>query len=783
MNMQSTPGSQDYSLETQERGGKDLIAVIIRGKWLFVSVFVGIIFLTILLVELVGRWYEATASVLINTRVSEMPTPLFIEQPSTSGQPNTLENELEVLKFRSLADTVVRVLMRRQYLDLEARTPIPIIQATGDDESRDQEVLVDHIIKRLGRSVSFEPVLKSDIIRITTESKDPREAALIANTYAKAYQNRNLDVSRSKSRAIREYLQAQVSEKQRVLTGIEDSLQSYMEQKGVVSLDEEAKKTIEQLSALKAERDAVDINIRTLEKTLTSYREQLSAQEKDFASAIGESNDPYIRLLQEQLAKLEVQRDVTTTQNPTLIGQSTYETKLKEINAQVDALRSKLKIRTEQFLKTILPAKEGSVEQGPADYLRRIKQKMLETQIEIQSLQAKSKALSEPLQEYETQFERIPAKSIQFARLQRDRQSIEKLYLMLEDKYNQASLQEQSEFGFVDLSDPAVVPKEPSKPKMLLTLLLGAFLGFGMGLGAVFIREYFDRRVQTPEDLKKRDLDVLSTVGGMKEEMKRIGGDGRVMISTKSIDAHLITLTRPYSPISESYWHTRTALQFAHEERSPQTILVTSGTLGEGKSITAANIAVAFAQGGKKVLLVDADLRKPTLHTYFNIDAAPGLCDILLGRIHYSITAQETVAENLHLVSCGRIPKNPSKLLGSNAMKEFVRRVKLDYDLAIFDSPPVLAVTDPCILSALVDEVIIVVSAGVTSVRELERAVEVLGEVYKRKPCIVLNNFHPRRAYGFAYRRSGYGYYGYDYISRQSGGNGKGQMKAREHLR
>lgn len=783
MSMQSTPSPQHRANRSAQPPLRDYIPVILRGRWLFLWVFGGIMLLTILRVELVERVYEATASVLINTRVSQTLTPLFLEQLSSGGQLNTLQNELEVLKSRSLADTVVRILMERKYLDDEARSPILMVQPAGEDESRDQAVLIHGIIKRLYGSVIFDAVRESDVIRITAKSKDPREAALIANTYAKAYHDRSVFTSRSKSRFMREYLEAQVSEKQRALTGIEGSLQNYMEQKGVVSLDEEAKKTIERLSALRAERDAVDINIRTLGKTLTSYQGQLSAQEKDFASVIGESNDPYIRLLQEQLAKLEVQRDVTTTQNPMLIGQNTYEAKLKEIDAQIDALRSKLKVRTEQFLKTILPSKEGGVGQGPADYLRRIKQEILETQIEIQSLHAKSKALSEPIQRYETQFERIPAKSIQFARLQRDKQTMEKLYLLLEEKYNQASLQEQSEFGFVDLFDPAVVPKEPSSPKILLTLLFGTLLGLGAGLGVVFMREYFDPRVQAPEDLKKRDLDVLSTIGGMKEEIKRIGGDRAVIIKMKLIDAHLITLTSPYSPISESYWHMKTALQFAHGERLLQTILVTSGALGEGKSITAANVAVAFAHGGKKVLLVDADLRKPTLHTYFNVAAAPGLCDLLLGITHYAITAQETVAENLHLASCGKIPTNPSKLLESDAMKEFVKRVKLEYDLVIFDSSPVLAVTDPCILSTLVDEVIVVVSAGVTGVRELGRTVEVLGEVYKGKPCMVLNNFHPRRAYGFAYPRSGYGYYGYAHISPPSGKNGKGQMKAHEHLK
>jgi capsular exopolysaccharide synthesis family protein len=777
----STPHSSsahNSSNPASQPGFREFVAALIRGRWVFVGVFSGVIAVTCLALIFMGRIYEATASVLINTRYSDTSTPLFIDPLRAVGLQNTLQNELEKLKSRALADTVIALLIHQKYLDPGNKSLIPMVHVMDGGRVVDSIPPYEQIIRRLEASVRFEIVRESDVIRITGRTKDPLEVALVANVYAKAYRDGSLFTSRSKSRSTREYLQGLVSDKQRALGRVEDSLKKYMERSGVVFLDDDARRVIDQLSQLKATREGVDISIHTLQKTLSSYQDQLASQEKDVAAVIGESNDPYIRLLQEQLAKLEVQRAVTTSQNPQLVGQELYSDKLKEIDGQIAALRKSLKTRTQQFLKTIVPSQEGGSQQSPASYLKQIKQKMLETQIELQALQAKRAAIDEPIRQYESQFERIPAKSLQFARLQRDKQSLEKLFTLVEEKFNQVSLVEQSEFGYVEIVDYAVVPFEPASPKALLTLVLGLAVGMVAAVGTILVREYITPRVQSPEDVKKRGWSVLASIGRMNKDLKRIGESIVVGTKKKAVDAHIVSLTLPFSLHAESYRRLRTNLRFRRGEIPIQTILITSGTIGEGKSTTVANLAAVFAQEGKKVLLVDADLRRPVLHTMLDLNLAPGLSELLASKPRFDASMQETGVNNLHFISCGRIPPNPSELLGSEYMKEFLAAAKKDYDLVLLDSSPVLQVTDPCILSTLVDEVILVVLAGETSLQALDRTVDLVQEVRGEKPQIVLNCFDPWKAYGMAPQR--YGYEKYSYGQNGSGDGGKARKGHRE---
>ncbi|MBE0558743.1 MAG: hypothetical protein IH628_16070, partial [Proteobacteria bacterium] len=258
------------------------------------------------------------------------------------------------------------------------------------------------VVGRLTKTVEFDPVRESDVIRVTAKSKNPNEAVLIANTYAQAYYDRNMFASRARSRAVREFLDEQMQSKRGSLATAEDALQSYMEAKEVVSLDDEARKLIEQLSQLEALRDAADVSIQAAQKTLVSYQQQLAELGPNVARAIGEANDPYIRLLQDQIARLEVQRDVTVAQNPQAVGQDIYRQKLLEIDVQISALRIKLQDRTKTYLETVVPGTRVSGQASdPAGFLSQVKQKVIELQIELQELQSRKTALIEQISQYE----------------------------------------------------------------------------------------------------------------------------------------------------------------------------------------------------------------------------------------------------------------------------------------------------------------------------------------------------------------------------------------------
>lgn len=203
---------------------------------------------------------------------------------------------------------------------------------------------------------------------------------------------------------------------------------------------------------------------------------------------------------------------------------------------------------------------------------------------------------------------------------------------------------------------------------------------------------------------------------------------------------HLITKLSPRSPISEQYRTIRTNLQFASADEELQTILLTSAGPVEGKSMTTANLAVVYAQQGKKVLLVDADLRKPTVHYTFRLDNLKGLSNVLIGEATLQGAAVPSDVDNLDILSCGPIPPNPSELLGSKRMQRMITEAREIYDIVIFDTPPVLAVTDAQVLSATVDGTILVVRSKKTEIGAAQKAVEALQAVNAKVLGTVLND-------------------------------------------
>ncbi|WP_299094521.1 CpsD/CapB family tyrosine-protein kinase [uncultured Metabacillus sp.] len=199
-------------------------------------------------------------------------------------------------------------------------------------------------------------------------------------------------------------------------------------------------------------------------------------------------------------------------------------------------------------------------------------------------------------------------------------------------------------------------------------------------------------------------------------------------------------MTNPKSPIAEQFRTIRTNIQFSSVDEEVKTIIVTSAGPAEGKSTTTANLAVVFAQQGKKVLMIDADLRKPTVHYTFNKENYIGLSNVLTKQETLGEAIQTTSQENLFVLTSGPVPPNPSELLGSKGMQSMLAEVKQEFDVIILDSPPVLAVTDAQVLSNLTDGVVLVVSSGKTEVDAAKKAKELLHSAKAKILGVVLNN-------------------------------------------
>lgn len=737
---------------------QDYIQIIMRRKWIVIAAFLSVFISTVIFTLRTTPTYQAKSTVLVDTK-GQKGNGLFLFDPVGMSYAKNLNNELEILKSRTLAGAVAEKLLDMKYHDARRTEKITIVSASPEDEEGREFVSHSEVIGRLLSAVEFEPVRDSDVINITAKNSNPKDAALIANMYAEAYYERNLRSSRTKSRAARVFLENQLEIRKKELRQAENALQQYMEKNKVVSLDEEANSIIEQLSTLEAQYDQVDIDIQSIDESLKFYEEQVIKQEPNVAKVMGEASDPYIRLLQEELARKEVERDVVVVQNPDKVGQDLYMSTIQELDTQIEVLREKLQRRTNDYLKSMMPGQGAD----PAKYLLEVKQKVFELQINKQALQSRKKALAEVIAQYQRQFDTIPETSIQFARLQRTRLSAEKLYLLVEEKYQEATIAEQSEFGYIEIIDQAVVPHTPVSPKTRLNFMLGALIGLGLGVGLVFLLEYIDVSIRTPEDLKRKGYHALSIISSMDSEVK----PGRTNVSDEqAVDNHLLAYLNPRASVAEAYRRLRTNIQYTNIDNPIKTLVVTSPNPKEGKSTTAANLAITFAQAGKKTLLIDTDLRRPSVHRQFGLHKEPGLVNYLFEKNSYEEIRNPFIIENLEVITCGIIPPNPAEILSSNAMANFTNHVKGLYDIVIFDSPPVLAVTDASILGNATDGTLLMVSAGSTMYDELTHSVEQLERVNAKVLGVALNNFDLKRAYGgyygyYRYKSRYYGYYSY----------------------
>jgi capsular exopolysaccharide synthesis family protein len=335
----------------------------------------------------------------------------------------------------------------------------------------------------------------------------------------------------------------------------------------------------------------------------------------------------------------------------------------------------------------------------------------------------------------------------------------------------------------VRVVDPAEVPKEPSSPRTKLNLLLATLLGLVTGVGFAFLLDHLDNTVRNEQDIERHApglallgyvplYEPLRAVDPRREE----GGDGANPVALAS---HL----EPRSGVAESFRNLRTSLLLAAAERPPRRILVTSCEPNDGKSTVALNLAIVLAQMGRRVALVDGDLRRPRVHRVLGLENGAGLTTYLTGNAEFDELLRESAIANLWAVPSGPIPPNPAELLDSARLDLFLSRLEVEagFDHVLFDSPPVLQVADAVILSSRMEATVLVVRAGVTSRTALLQGVARLRQARARLAGAVLNAVSEKAGYYYYryYRYSRYYREGEEKIEAGGGGESKSSRPAR----
>ncbi|MBW4561962.1 MAG: polysaccharide biosynthesis tyrosine autokinase [Mojavia pulchra JT2-VF2] len=692
---------------------------ILKRRWPVTATVIGSVFgLTALVTFLQKPVYESQAKLLFNKQsgVSSL-TGLSSQVGELSGLTN----------FSNPVDTEAEVI--RSY---------PIIQKTISTlklkDSKGRPLSIEVFLKLL----KLKTIRGTDVMQLSYRSTNPQEAASVINSLMSYYLESNVRNNRAEARSAREFLNKQLPEVEKRVLKAEMSLRRFKERNRVIALEVEAKAGVEGLQTLgeqitKAQADLVDANTRT-----RALQSQIALNTQQAVELSTLSQSPGVQQVLTDYQKVQDELAVVRTrfsdEHPMVINLEQKET----------ALRSQLEGRVAQTL--------GNSEFVPEQNLQigELKQTLTEDLVksEVERL-ALANRLAELRQAYvlnRSRLDILPRLEQQQLQLQRQLQVARVTYEQLLKQLQEVEVLENQNIGNARVISQALIPDRAVSPIIPLNLALGGVLGIVLGVGTALMLEAIDNSLKTIEEVKGLlDYPLLGTIP-LAEKAK--GSDGES-------GAELPVLNSPYTPESAAFEMLQANLSFSISDKMLKVIVVSSSVPGEGKSFVTANLAVAAAQSGRRVLLIDADMRRPRQHKIWEQSNLIGLSNILVNQAELATTTKEALM-TLDLVTAGTIPPNAAALLESKRMAALIQEATNDYDFVIIDAPPLTAVADAQILGKLVDGILLVVRPGVVDSGAATATKTLLAQSGQRVLGMVVNGITASSSYGGYYSK---GYY------------------------
>lgn len=557
---------------------------------------------------------------------------------------------------------------------------------------------------RSGIGVS-EQGKKTNVIRVAVNHPDASLARDIANTLAAAYLLQNLTRKGQEATQTLEFIEGQLDTIRSNLEAGERQLDELKSAKGIYILSETAKKLINQITQLEVTKTDLELQQRHMARLSEALS---SAGDKEAPYILGAVSLPdplvteLIGSLSQKLVELRAMREQYSEEHP----------KVSLQKAQIDEL--KLKVR-------------NAVSNGK------------------KSLDGRFATVSNIIAGYEAQLKQLPQAERELAVLTRKSEVNAELYTFLLKKHEESRIARAGIVGNVRVLDPALSPETPVAPKKGRNLALALFFGLLLGVGIAFFFEYLDDSIKGMDEVEREfglnSYGVIPFVDHLE--------DSPVVLS--KID--------PRSPVQEAFRTLRTNITFSGAENQFKTIICVGAVPGVGKTTVTCNLASILAQGGKKVLLVDCDLRRPQLHKFFALDNEPGLTNALVGDSPWKTYVNEkTGVEHLAILTSGPLPPNPVEFLASPRFQAFMQEAEAEYDHVLYDAPPIVAFTDAALVAAKVSAVFMVIELGRSSRPLTRRALDLLANVQSKVRGAILNKATSAR-HGEHY----YDYYTYGY--------------------
>jgi capsular exopolysaccharide synthesis family protein len=557
----------------------------------------------------------------------------------------------------------------------------------------------------------------TDILQITANSSNRDEAMMMANTLSAIMVDENQNQMRAEYRSARIFLEDRITkEKGRYGTALR-KLADFKKRTKTVDLGTEARLATEKMAELLKKKEDDVINLAEARAKLNRLKEQLAKEGPEFLSASALQDNPQIEILKRRLTDLRLE-----------LSQATAD--LTERHPRVLSLKEQISMAEAEL--------EGEI----ATY-RASAPELVSLESQVAALEVHLEGVNADLERYFKTLGGLPEKAFNQANLDMDLNASQRVYSSLLDYLYQISVAEAITLSEIRIVDPAIIPRSPASPNKVLNGILGLFLGLVFGVALAFIVEYVDDTVRTPEDVKEfRPIGLIGTVHRFKKEKI-------LLISGKD----------PNDPLYESYRKIRNNLRFV-DEKPVRSFLITCAGPGEGKSTTAINLGISVAREGKRVVIVDSDLRRPVIHKYLEISNEVGVTDILQEITPMDEAIQPTHIQGLSAITSGSAPADPGGLIESDFMEHLVSELSNRFDLVILDSAPLLVKSDALILAKHVEGTIVVLESGKTTRHAIHEMMEILANASVRPLGFVLNKLPLERG-RYSYHHQ---YYGAKYL-------------------
>jgi polysaccharide biosynthesis transport protein len=740
-------GSAFYNpMPAEESTIREYLRVLLKRKWMVLSVIAGIF--TVVAVASLRQTpvYEAVGRIVINKSDSNLITFKDSQPVLDYYDQADLDTEVRILQSDLMALQVIR------QLNLDKRP-----EFGGHSDQKQASLLAEPLQADSNRTSALLGAFRANlhvtlipntrIIEIHYNSTDPQLAASAVNTLASTYVEQNFKTKFESTMQASDWLSKQLVDLQMKVETSQEKLVRYQKEHEILGIDEKQNIITEKLDELNKEMTAAESDRMQKEAV---YRQTQSNDPDQIAAAIiadttgggGVAASGLIDKLREQQANLKIQVAELGSQ----LGPS-YP-KVVQLNNQVKEIDRQLQSETNK-----------AVDHLKGQYLAALqRENMLRDSFEKQKQEAN----------------KLNESAIEYSILKRDLDSNRTLYEGLLEKLKEAGVTAGLRSNNFRIIDAARVPTSPSEPNIPRNLLFALVLGVISGVLLAFVLENMDNSVRTPEQAQA--ISGLPSLGmiPLGSKTPSYGATGKRLALTASREVvETVTQARPQSQMAESYRALRTSLLLSNLGAPPKVIMVTSARPQEGKTTTSINTSIVLAQKGVRVLLIDADLRRPSVHKTLGMGPRSGLSNVLTG----SATAQQTITTspvlpNLFIMPAGTPPPNPAELLASSNMRDLIAELRQLYDHIVIDTPPTLSVTDAVVLSPRADATILVIRSGQTTKQALRRARDVLMQVNAHVAGILLNAVDltsPDYYYYYEYQ----GKYG-DYYQEEPPDSGKG---------